>query len=491
MIRIDLSSETDWEGWRDAARRLCAAHVRPDEIDWHVPGGQGGLDFGSETGAEVRLRRHGMRDRADDRRVTVPKSFVDRAKRVICHRDPERFARLYTLLWRLQKQSSLLQQTADRDVVWLNECDKAIRRDVHKMHAFVRFRKAGERGDGREQFAAWFEPTHRIAGLGAPFFQKRFSNMDWVIVTPEATVRWDGVKLEFGAGGSRRDVPAEDAIEDQWRTYFASIFNPARLKVKAMTAEMPKKYWKNLPEAELIPALISSADARSRDMQAHAVSTPSPLAAVLSERKTAPAPGLTKLETLSELRAAAETCTRCPLACQASQTVFGEGPDQARLMIVGEQPGDQEDIKGRPFVGPAGEVLNRCLAAANLDRSRAYVTNAVKHFKFEVRGKRRIHSKPNTSEIDHCRWWLDNERALVKPDLIVTLGVTALRGVTGESLKLADVRARPITLSDGVILFSTIHPSFLLRLPDPRRCKDEEDAFIADLSAAAALLAAA
>ena len=276
MIGVRLESETDFAGWRRVSRRLCTRGFLPDRIEWRVGNGPTGL-FGDEARRSTTSGPAGTPP-------TAPRRFVEQAERVICHRDPERFARLYRLLWRLQKRPKLLEIASDRDVAWLHKCDKAIKRDRHKMHAFVRFRKVGEEA-GRERFAAWFEPEHRIVELAAPFFMRRFPNMDWAILTPERSAIWDGMALRFADGARREDAPHADVVEDQWRTYFSSIFNPARLKVKAMTAEMPKKYWKNLPEAECIAGLIADAERRTGVMREEAVSEPSELSRRLARRQ--------------------------------------------------------------------------------------------------------------------------------------------------------------------------------------------------------------
>ncbi|MGJ3231503.1 MAG: UdgX family uracil-DNA binding protein [Oceanicaulis sp.] len=473
MIEITLGSETDFDGWRDAARRLCAAGATPGDVSWRTPSSPPSLLGGDPEPAA----RAGVLVRA-------PKRFIDLAKKAAHLRDSERFARLYALLVKLQDRSHLLDDPADPDAAWLWAGDKSIRRDIHKMHAFVRFKAAGTSEAGRERFAAWFEPEHRILELAAPFFMRRFAGMDWVIVTPDGTAAWDGSQLAFGQAGTRADVPAEDAVEDQWRTYFKSIFNPARLKVHAMTAEMPKKYWKNLPEAALIPDLIAEAETRSRAMQAAAPTAPSRLSQRLIERRAADTRADAMVPaTLEEARAQAARCERCPLHCNASQTVFGEGPQEARLMIVGEQPGDAEDLAGRLFVGPAGQVLDGALRSAGIDRRAAYLTNAVKHFKYERRGRRRIHQRPTSSEIDQCRWWLDIERDLVKPEMTIVLGASAARGLLGETVKIADVRGRVIEARGGPALI-TVHPSYLLRLPDPARRAEEEARFVEELASA-------
>jgi uracil-DNA glycosylase len=184
------------------------------------------------------------------------------------------------------------------------------------------------------------------------------------------------------------------------------------------------------------------------------------------------------------LAAEAEGCTRCPLYRNATQTVFGEGPADAALMLIGEQPGDQEDLQGRPFVGPAGKVLDKALEAAGLDRDALYITNAVKHFKNEPRGKRRLHKKPDTGEIDACRWWLDNEIEIVQPAVAVAMGATAARGLMRKSMAINANRGRLMPLR-GFQALITVHPSYLLRLEEERDKRREFDFLVRDLEVAA------
>ncbi len=196
---------------------------------------------------------------------------------------------------------------------------------------------------------------------------------------------------------------------------------------------------------------------------------------------------------LEELRSAEATCTRCPLYQHATQVVPGEGPVDARVLFVGEQPGNDEDLRGRPFVGPAGRILHRAIADAGLDRVSIFVTNAVKHFKFEQRGKRRLHKRPDAYEIERCRWWLDQERSLISPDLVVALGVTAARGVLGKTVTIAKVRGEILVQADGSNVLVTIHPSYLLRIERDASEAEKADAyrrFVDDLRAGARVLRA-
>jgi DNA polymerase len=204
--------------------------------------------------------------------AAVPKvssAFLDMARSAAAHRDERRWGVLYRLLWRMTigGERHLLAVSTDREVRLLQQWCKAIGRDIHKMHAFVRFRLVGkEEATGREQFVAWFEPEHRIVRLGTSFFVKRFASMDWSILTPDECAHWDGETLRFTPGVSRDAAPDDDALDALWRTYYRSIFNPARLKVAMMQSEMPKKYWKNLPEAEIIGELIAGSGERTQAM---------------------------------------------------------------------------------------------------------------------------------------------------------------------------------------------------------------------------------
>lgn len=470
MVVAELAHPADFEGWREQARALAQRWVAPDDIVWHVKG------EGRDLFAAMPRRA-----REDLRAVSVPRTFPELAEAAICHSDPERFALLYRLLWRLQAERDLLRVATDPDVYRAEAMARSVRRDIHKMTAFVRFREVAD-AEGRAVYVAWFEPEHHIVERAASFFVERFTGMRWSILTPRRSLHWDGEALHAAEGATRMEAPGEDAVEASWRAYYASIFNPARLKVKAMKAEMPVKYWRNLPEAELISSLIADADRRTQEMVRQAPTLPPERHERMARRApNAPAEAIEEIGSLAEARVAAADCQRCGLYRCATQTVFGEGPQDAPVVFVGEQPGDQEDLAGKPFVGPAGQLFDRALAEAGLDRSRAYVTNAVKHFKFEQRGKRRIHQKPNAGEVRACRFWLQQELGFVRPRLVVALGATALQALTGKAGPLTAARDRELVLEDGTPLLATVHPSFLLRVPDEETKERELTRFIADL----------
>jgi DNA polymerase len=266
-------------GWRAAARALLAAGVAPDHAAWRsAADAQGALALGAPAAAPA-PPAGGGRPAAGVGAARVPRRFLALAALVACHRDAERWGALYRVLWRLTLggEPRLLAVSVDADVLRLTRMAKAVRRDVHKMHAFVRFRSAppGPAADGvanpaDPEYVAWFEPEHDVVAQAAPFFARRFPNMRWAILTPRGTARWDGEALAFGPGVPAREGPRDDSLEALWGVYYAHIFNPARLKLAAMRAEMPKRYWRNLPEARLIDGMVRDAPARVRRMVAAA-----------------------------------------------------------------------------------------------------------------------------------------------------------------------------------------------------------------------------
>ncbi|MGN6498690.1 MAG: UdgX family uracil-DNA binding protein [Tsuneonella sp.] len=460
---ITLLEPDDFEFWRDQARALVQCDVPPDRVAWIEPGGAGDLFAGG--------KRRLPSPPGDARPVRASRAFVEFAKSAICHSEPERFAVLYRLLWRLQGNPRLLEDGADPDVRRLEELARSVRRDIHKMRAFVRFRLIEGEANGEQHYVAWFEPEHHILRANAGFFVRRFANMKWSILTPRGSLHWNGDTLEEGPPAQRSDAPAGDPTEDLWRKYYASIFNPARLKVGAMLKEMPRKYWKNMPEAALIPELVAGAQAREAAM----------VEAGAMEFEERP-------ETLSGIAKAIHQCRRCPIGLLDNQAVPGEGLKRSTLMVVGEQPGDQEDLAGKPFVGPAGQLLDRYLEQAGIDRRQTYVTNAVKHFKYVQRGKRRLHQSPTAKEIDICRWWLEGEREIVRPKIVLALGASAARSLLGKTVSITKARGEPHPLEGSSELWITAHPSYLLRLDGDAR-EQQQRLFAADLSAVAERLA--
>jgi probable DNA metabolism protein len=469
---VRLESEIDFEGFRRAARAAAASGRGADAIRFVTGSAEEENDlFSAHEAPDVSTTGAPLR---------VPSRFLDLADLVCRHSEPTRYDLLYAALLRLREAPRFLEIASDPLVRRLEDIERAVRRDRHKMTAFVRFREV-DAPDGA-RFVAWFEPSHYIEELTAPFFVDRFASMQFAIMTPRTSILWDGT-LRFGPGARREDAPPLDDFAGAWDVYYRSIFNPARLMERAMLKEMPKKYWANLPETRQIRAMSSDAHLREAQMvaapAARAEHGAARVAARFAEARKPSAPA----DAYGTLVREAKACRLCSLGDCATQTVFGEGPMQARAIFVGEQPGDQEDLQGRPFVGPAGMLLRSALRDAGFSVAECYLTNAVKHFKFVPRGKRRIHKTPGAREIDHCRWWLDRELALVDTPLVVTLGASALRAVAGPSARLADMRGRPIALGARMLL-PTIHPAYLLRLSDPTAKEAETRAFANDLKQA-------
>ena len=471
MQVIRMQSPNGFAEWRGKARQLLAAGLSPDQVEWRMVGDAASL-LDSEDTLDLPAATQSL--------GSVPRQFLDLAEQAICYTDPARFAVLYRLLWMLQSDKQLLgNATLDANSL-LTKWASAVRRDSHKMKAFVRFKSIAD-DSGLERFAAWFEPEHYTLELTAPFFARRFDGMMWAIITPYRSAWWDRESLAFGPGGSKQDVPQDDAVEDDWKTYFASIFNPARLKVAMMKSEMPMKYWRNLPEAALIAPLIRNARQMEAEMIERTATQPPPRHLRQQAREPDLIENEVEITSLADARSAVQGCHRCPLYEHATQAVFGEGPEHADVMFVGEQPGDQEDLAGKPFIGPAGKVLDAAVEKVGIDRSRVYVTNAVKHFKFEPRGKRRIHQRPDGGEVAACKFWLNIEIGLVKPKVIVALGATAATSLLGKTATIGQLRGAPIELEDGTTLFVTNHPSHLLRISDPEGKAREQAKFEQDL----------
>ncbi len=475
--RIVLESETDIQGWRDQARAMIQRGTEPGQLVWSVRNraGMGELDFGEVTHQQARPANRPSSE------IRIDRAFLQLINTALLHKNEDRFALAYRLLFRMQKTPKLYRNPADADVRKLQSYEKSVRRDIHKMHAFVRFRKVGTRGN-REQFIAWFEPEHHIVEAVGPFFRNRFTGMDWIIASPDASIAWDGENLISGAGGCKQDFAQEDVIEEEWRSYYRNIFNPARLKTQAMKSEMPMKYWHNLPEAELIPSLVRQSGSQVQKMLDRETDISALTGQAVEEGHWTP-------DSLSELNKEMAVRTADYGDNFSVQAVLGEGRADCGIVVVGEQPGDQEDRRGRPFIGPAGELLDRALGDAAIDRKHLYLTNAVKRFKYVQHGKRRIHQTPSPADIKYYRWWLEQETKLIKPRIILALGATAVRALTGRSLSISRTRGAILPLAANRHLLVTVHPSYILRIPDAAGQDIEYDKLVRDLRKAAAFAA--
>jgi probable DNA metabolism protein len=459
MVRRTPRVET-YEDWRNAARELLRDRVPPGQVLWTTSGDPQELLFAPEPAIAVSSRSP----------VPISRTFLQLAEAVARHSDPNRWTLLYRAAWRLTSgERQLLALETDDDVLALRRMRQAVEKDIYRMRAFVRFRKV-ETEDG-ERFVAWYRPEHRTLDANGRFFVDRFGSMKWAILTPDASLMWDLHELRTGPGVPRSQAPGEDDLEDLWRLYYTTIYNPARLNLTAMRAQLPVGRWADLPEARTIPELVRVSRARVQDM---AAGQPPPASDWI-------VPGAS----LPVLRDAVRQCAACELCRRATQPVWGEGNPGARIMLIGEQPGDEEDRAGRPFVGPAGQVLDAALQQSGVARNQLYVTNAVKAFRFEERGKRRIHQTPRSRDISTCRPWLMAEMEAVRPDVIVCLGATAAQSVLGRKTQIAAERGRLMAHAAGGKVGVTYHPSAVLRAPDQSARDALFSALVSDLVLAA------
>jgi probable DNA metabolism protein len=470
MYGVRIADDADEADFRAIARQGIANDLAPEQLAFISPD-------------EPVLFAPPPDEGASSAPFSVPRAYAELLHDAICHRSADRFALLYDVLWRIRHGAhALADNAADHAVAHLNDYARAVRRDIHKMHAFLRFRP--RHVNGHMAYVAWFEPQHFVLRRAVPFFVDRFSQMEWLIATPLGTAAWSDGTLSFGPPAQKPESEDDPVLDDLWATYYRTTFNPARMRLKAMVNEMPRHYWANMPETAQIPTMIAGAESRVARMNKTAPDLPPRFASAVTNSVARP---IEHAETqLAQLRAAVHACRRCPLYGPATRSVFGEGPPNAQTIFVGEQPGDQEDLTGRPFVGPAGQLFERALAEAGIGRETVYVTNAVKHFKFEARGKRRIHKKPNAGEVEACRWWLDQEIAVVKPRLVVALGGTAASALAHRPVSV--LRERGLTAFGSLRGFVTVHPSFLLRLPDEAAAATEYQRFVTDLRGVKALM---
>ncbi|MDE2516946.1 MAG: UdgX family uracil-DNA binding protein [Rhodospirillales bacterium] len=428
MIRVALAGETDWAGWRQATRALVLAGIDAAGIVWQVGGPADALP--------------GL---AADAGFTVPRALLALAGQAIQARDPSRF----DLLFRLIASAHAAGAPDPAALAAAQALARAVRADTHRLRTQLRFLPLP---DGR--LLSWYAPAHFVLAANAALIAARAPGRALSIATPDLTVHADADGLRCGPG---IDAPADDAaLVGWWRAQGSAAL--------AVATPCPAP-----PPAETLEEM-----ARPPDRPA--------LAAVVLPPRADPA--------LAAAAAEAGACMRCPIAALGTSAVFGEGPSDARLMLIGEQPGDQEDVIGRPFVGPAGQMLDRALEEAGLDRRLLYVTNAVKHFKFVARGGRRIHQSPEAGEIEACRFWLEQELTRLDPRVLVLLGGSAGRAMLGRPVSVGRERGRPFALGGRMALL-TVHPSFLLRLPDAAAQAREYAAMVADLALAGRLAATA
>jgi len=443
LRRVTLASETDLDGFRIACRALVAGRVPPDTVEWRVADPEGSHERGDDAAGPGGVVA----------KLLVPPAFVELCRRAILHRDPSRFALLYRLLWRLQHDPRA-RDAHDADWQTAGQLAEEVTQAIERMQATLQFDIVETALAGAPLAAswhvAWYVPGHHIVKPVAEFFAERFTSMRWALLTPERCARWYGERLLYAGGASLDEDATPSAVAALWRRVAAS-FDAAGAAVSAKSLQDPS---------------------RRRPRKTEVVTEPNQ-----------PDPATEQPVSLDDLAQALDRCRECPLGALATQGVPGEGPRRARLMFVGEQPGDQEDVKGRPFVGPAGQLLDRAFRELGWPRDKVYVTNAVKHFKFELRGKRRIHKTPAQQEMAACLHWLESEIDLVRPEALVALGATAARQLMGTAVPVMRERGHWLKRRDGLRVLITLHPSALLR-GDPENRDAAYAAWLADLHAA-------
>ena len=461
---VTLASATDFEGFRRACRVLWADQVGPDRVTWRTA---------QDSEADLFPAGAIAAEASTAPPVNVPAWFVPLCESAILHRDPGRFALVYRLLWRLQIEPALRHDPLDPDRAAVHEMAQAVRADMHRMRTSLRFRAIEDGAAGGPLHIAWFEPEHHIVEATAPFFMQRDATQRWAILTPERSIDRDGACLRLGAPARRDQVPAAEAGDEAWLGYCQGLFDPAR-------GEMPER-----DRAETDARGDGSEDRSTTRVERRPADPqrqrPTPVQPAAGDAAT---PGGDAPATLPALRQALERCRECPIGAHATQAVPGEGQQRARLMFVGEQPGDQEDLQGRPFIGPAGQLFDRALVQLGIDRREVYITNAVKHFKFELRGKRRIHKTPAQEEAAACLHWLEREIELVDPGALVALGATAARQLMGTAIAVTRQRGQWLKRADGRRVLITLHPSALLRI-EPQDKEAAYEAWLRDLRKAA------
>jgi probable DNA metabolism protein len=478
-----------YRAWRSAALEALAAGRPPETLTWRLEQdgqaqalqGQASLDYA-----------HGIDDMSGNASpvalnsgVTAPihisKDLSALMQEAALFRDPQRWAFLYKVLWRWTQGDRAVASAADEDGARLSRMARAVRRDKHDMIAYVRFRKQPQEA-GRPEYLAWYAPDHDVLAWAADHFAQRMGRASWMIATPGGAACWDGSTLhlrrERALEADHAPACADDA-EALWLVYYRSTFNPARLNEAVLEQQMPVRFWKGLPEGAMIPGMVSAARNGAQCVAQ---------AATVGARKgKSIAVDAGQAQPVRDQPSSLDACRRCDLWRNATQAVPGVGPHRARIMVIGEQPGDQEDLAGQPFVGPAGQLLDDAMHRAGVARTDIYLTNAVKHFKWGPRGKRRLHKTPAQREVEACYYWLEKELDSIKPAVIVTLGATALSALLRQKSALQDYIDAPFDV-EGMPAIATYHPSFALRQRDHAERERIVDAIAAALKQARDLI---
>ncbi|MCP1118840.1 UdgX family uracil-DNA binding protein [Robbsia andropogonis] len=506
-----VTIDNDFGSWRTAARKLIVAGRDPSLIEWRTTDGVDGIPMTSgmapsinrtlfedadtfDEGNDANASSEGDVDRAIGADTNpaidasgnphagaspsvgfaVPHDVLKRLRTAARASDPQRWAFLYRVVWRYAHGDHASVLPGDIDGARLSRLARDVSREYHHWRAFLRFQETFE-SDNTPVLMAWFAPEHDVLKPLAEYFEKRLGRSRWVIASPDGLAHHNGEHVVYDRRARLEPPRPGDDTEALWRTYYQSIFNPARVNLDLTRQHMPARFWKHLPEGDLIQRLaIAAATGQRRHGQADALRGAGGKVITVSAEAAQPQ---------RDVPHDIDACRRCPLWERATQPVRGTGPAGAAIMLLGEQPGDHEDLAGVPFIGPAGELLDRALASAGIQRQTLYLTNAVKHFKWAPRGKRRMHKTPAQREVEACHVWLEQEIAAHQPRVIVTLGTTALSSLTGMRLTLTSMLNKPFEHA-GVWIVPTYHPSYALRAIDAAARDDAEQKLTAALTIA-------
>lgn len=410
-----ITHDSTFESWRNHARNLLEEKVHYNEVVWQSDRTGSLFDFIDTTPLPQASR------------IKIPRDFIQDAEFVAAFRDESTWPLLYKLAYRIvYEEKNLMHISLDDDVLDFHRRMKLVSRDLHKVRAFVRFKEIKE--NDKSIYMAWHRPDHRVLKFSAAFFTNRFNGMNWIIFTEDESMSWIDNQLSFGPGISQQEAQAFDQTEELWKTYYGSIFNPGRLKVKMMKKELPVRHWKTLPETEIIDQLIADAPKRLEEFYE-------------SQRPSA-IQWIPKEATLLELEAALPNCKACGLCDNNAIPVLGMGLANADIVFVLEQPGQEDELKK--------SLMENGILEENL-----YFTSSVKAAKKK---------RPTSFEIGACRPWLKAQLELIKPRILVCVGASAAQSVVGKKILIHEMNGKFFSthFSEQTIVLQKISDTNLL-----------------------------
>ncbi len=500
-----ISIEPTFAAWRRAARELLLQEVEPARIEWvecdldasshsNHSGNSGNSSLSTNAGTHTPNVPDSPATTPAVAAPAIPRELLARLKTAACFRAPDRWSLLYRILWRWTRGERHVLDLLDHDGALLDQRIRSVEHETDDLLLLTLFRRR-DPSMGLPEFVGWYEPHHDLLERAAARFAERMGDSTWMLATPHGAAFWNGMLLridrpsadngEHPLSASRQHSPAmqmlppgamageattSEPTEALWLAYYTNVFNGAPTPV-------PLRYWRTPPAGPPLPAHLARERSRAG-----------------ARSGTVTVPDMPPIEysaiapPLREPTGPLTTCRRCALWRNAKQAVAGTGPAQAAIMVVGEQPGEHENQTGEPFTGPAGQLLDTVLARAGLERAALYLTYAVKHYKWETLDQQRVHRTPALREVEACQYWLEQELAQVAPRVVVTLGATALKALTGAHVNLSEYLGQTID-HGGRLIVPTWHPSYALKTVDARLREDIVAGMVAAFSRAAALVA--